>query len=116
MIKAIFEKFSILYFGAHLKGPYFWSWNVHGEMAHQKPIWAQNLYIYQNLKISSYIITVLSDVNHTCGKVKVASLHVIEEGIYGPNQRQNILVGMPACQKYLKSEIDANCSIQHKVI
>jgi hypothetical protein len=34
IIRAIFEKITILYFGAHLKGPYFWSWNVQALVRH----------------------------------------------------------------------------------
>jgi hypothetical protein len=46
-ITVIFEKVAILCFGAQLKGPYFWSWNVrihwadiivaYRQMAFQKP-------------------------------------------------------------------------------
>jgi hypothetical protein len=72
------------------------------------------VYIHQNIEISYYFITVLSDVNHTYEKAKIASLHIIEVGMYESNQRQNR--GMPGCQKYeyLKSQIDANCIIEHQ--
>jgi hypothetical protein len=87
-----------------MKSPYFWIWNVHRETAHQNPLWAQNVYNHKNVKITYYIITLHFDVKHTYGKVKITSLHVLEAGINKSNQRQNI--GMPGCQKYLKSEID----------
>jgi hypothetical protein len=96
MVKTIFEKFSILYLGAHMKGSYSWSWNVHRETAHQGTLSAQDMHIHENFKIS-----VLSD-----GRSKNSiTACIIEEGIHESNHRQNI--GMPGCQKYLKSEIDA---------
>jgi hypothetical protein len=27
--RAVISKFTILFSGVHLNGPYFWSWNVH---------------------------------------------------------------------------------------